>query len=81
MKLRQGVKFTNGKTFNADDVVATFDRLVDPKAPSAGKSAFSFLDKGGHDEVDDYTALRAQPAAGVPHSLSTYQAAILPADW
>ena len=29
-KLRQNVKFHNGKVMTADDVVATFDRLADP---------------------------------------------------
>jgi peptide/nickel transport system substrate-binding protein len=81
--LRQGVKFHNGKAFTADDVVATFDRLVDPAKPSAAKSAFSFLAKGATTKIDDHTVRfeLSRPLGDFPYSLYTYQAAILPADW
>jgi len=81
--LRKGVKFHNGKDFTADDVVATYDRLVDPKVASAAKSAFSFLDKGKIIKVDDHTVrFELNRALGdFPYSMFTYQAAILPADW
>jgi peptide/nickel transport system substrate-binding protein len=83
VQLRQGVKFHNGKPFGADDVVATFDRLVDPKVASAGKSAFSFLDHGATKKVDEHTVRFElnRPLGDFPYSLNTYQAAILPADW
>jgi len=83
VRLREGVKFHNGKAFTADDVVVTFDRLVDPKTPSAGKSAFSFLEKGATKKIDDYTVRFElnRPLGDFPYSLNTYQAAILPADW
>ncbi len=40
-KLRQGVKFHNGKVMTADDVVATFDRLADPANGSNALSVFT----------------------------------------
>lgn len=83
VKLRQGVKFHNGKDFTAEDVVATFDRLVDPNVASAGRSAFSFLNKGSTIKVDSHTVRfeLTRPLGDFPYSLYTYQAAILPADW
>lgn len=53
-KLRQNVKFHNGKVMTADDVVATFDRPSDPEMGSNALSVFSgLLSKGGTRKVDD----------------------------
>jgi len=85
-KLRQGVKFHNGKTMSADDVVATIDRLADPKNASNALSAFSgVLSKGGTKKVDDYTVefhLDA-PNGNFPYYVSSdnYNTIILPADY
>ena len=85
-KLRQGVKFHNGKTMTADDVVATFDRLSDPDVGSNALSVFTgMLSKGGTRKVDDYTVefhLDA-PNGNFPYAVSTdnYNAIIVPADY
>jgi len=85
-KLRQGVKFHNGKAFTADDVVATFDRLSDPAVGSNALSALTgTLSKGGTRKVDDHTVEFHLDAAngGFPYMVSTdnYNAVILPADY
>ncbi len=55
-KLRQGVTFNDGSPFGADDVVATFDRLVNPDSGSGALSALKgILSTGGTQKVDDYT--------------------------
>lgn len=85
-KLRQGVKFHNGKPMTADDVVATFDRLADPENGSNALSVFSgMLSKGGTRKVDDYTVeFHLDVANGnFPYAVSTdnYNAVVLPVDY
>ena len=84
--LRPGVKFHNGKTLDADDVVATFDRLSDPKNGSNALSAFrGVLSKGGAQKVDAMTVAfhLDAPNGNFPYYLSSdnYNAIILPADY
>ena len=72
------------RAFGADDVVATYNRLVDPKSGSQALSAYQgVLSPGGIKKVDDLTVefhLDA-PNANFPYltSSTTYQAIILPA--
>jgi peptide/nickel transport system substrate-binding protein len=81
--LRQGVTFHNGKLMTADDVVATFRRLVNPKGSSSALSSLSFLTMEGVRKVDQFTVAfhLERPVADFPYYLNTYQAVILPADW
>ena len=84
-KLRQGVKFANGQPMTADDVVATYHRLLtDPTSQAA--SAFSgVLSDAGVTKVDDFTVSFKldTPTTSFPYltSSTTYQAIILPKDY
>ncbi len=84
--LRKDVKFQNGKTMTADDVVASIDRLADPKNASNALSAFAgALSKGGTKKIDDHTVefhLDA-PNGNFPYLVSSdnYNAIIIPADY
>ncbi|HEY5474964.1 MAG TPA: ABC transporter substrate-binding protein, partial [Candidatus Limnocylindrales bacterium] len=85
-KLRQGVTFNDGSPFGADDVVATFERLVDPKSGSAALSVLGgILSLGGTKKVDDATVAfnLDKPFADFPAlvSSSNYNAVILPRNY
>ena len=85
-KIRQGVKFTNGEPLNADAVVASVERLVNPKNGSNALSAFQGVLSPGHTQkVDDYTvAFHLDAANGnFPYVLSSdnYNMVILPANY
>ena len=78
--LRKGVKFHHGKAFKAEDVIFTFDRLLDPELDSPARSIFEVIK--GIVVLDDYTVRfdLVAPNAFFPESLSIFQARILPAD-
>jgi peptide/nickel transport system substrate-binding protein len=81
-KLRQGVTFNDGSPFGAEDVVTTFDRLVDPKSGSGALSALKgILSQGGTQKVDDSTVAfhLDKPFADFPYLVSSgdYNSVIL----
>ncbi len=83
-KLRPNVKFQSGQAFGADDVVATYERLVG--ADSGALSAFKgVLTSGGIKAIDNLTVqfTLSAPTASFPYltSSSTYQAIMLPKDY
>jgi peptide/nickel transport system substrate-binding protein len=84
-KLRPNVKFQNGSTFNADDVVATYKRLTGDPTSQALSAYKGVLSPDGTRKVDAETVefhLDA-PTASFPYlsSSTTYQAILLPADY
>ena len=85
-KIRRGVRFHDGRVLSAADVVATMDRLADPKNGSIALSAFAgTLSKGGATALDADTVrfeLDA-PNGSFPYLVSSdnYNAIILPADY
>ena len=84
--LRKGVKFHDGREMKADDVVASIDRLCDPKNSSNALSVFAgVLKPGGTKKVDDHTVAFTLEAANgsFPYLVSSdnYNAIILPADY
>lgn len=86
VKLRPNVKFQTGQPMTADDIIATYERLVSKNTGSQALSAFQgVLSPGGTTKVDDLT-LKFQldsPTASFPYLLSstTYQSIMLPANY
>lgn len=84
--LRPGIKFHDGRALTAADVVATMDRLADPKNGSNALSAFrGVLSVGGTRRVDDLTVAfhLDAPNGNFPYYVSSdnYNAIVLPAGY
>ena len=78
--LRKGVKFHHGKEFKAEDVVSTFNRLLDPELDSPARSSLAVIQ---NIEILDDHKVRFDldaPNAFFPESLSLYQGRIVPSD-
>lgn len=78
--LRDGVTFHHGKAFNADDVVYTFKRILDPAVASAGRSVLGFLQ--GVEKRDEHTVVfhLTDAYAEFPQVLAGPYELIVPAD-
>jgi peptide/nickel transport system substrate-binding protein len=78
--LRKGVKFHDGSSFDAEDVVYTFQRLIDPKVASPSQPMLSFISKEGVEALDQHTVRFTfkKPIAEFPILMSTKHALIVP---
>ncbi len=83
VRLRSGVEFHNGKPLTADDVIYTFQQILNPKAPAAGASAISFVDAKGLKKVDTLTLKVpcTQPFATFSETMPLYYYSIIPTDF
>src|SRR3954462_13513835 len=79
-KLREGVKFHHGKTFDAEDVLATMNRILDSATGSRARANLSMIEKI---EAPDATTVRFAlniPYAGFPDIFAERQLRILAKD-
>ena len=84
--IRQGVKYHDGRTMTADDIVATFDRLSHPETGGNALSALGgVIEPGSTRAVDEATVefTLLGPNGNFPYLVSSdnYNAIILPADF
>jgi peptide/nickel transport system substrate-binding protein len=85
-KLRPNVKFTNSEPFDADAVITSVERLVNPKNSSNALSAFKgVLSPGASHKIDDLTVAfhLDAPNGNFPYVLSSdnYNLVMLPASY
>ena len=55
VRVKQGITFHNGKTLTADDVIYTFQQILNPKAPAAAAAGLASIDAKGMTKLDAYT--------------------------
>jgi len=79
-ELREGVTFHHGKVFNADDVVFTIERLLDPDVGSVAAASLASITEVT--KVDDYTVQFETETANafLPEAFCITQARIMPSD-
>src|SRR5947208_940081 len=69
-KLRQGVKFHNGREFTSEDVKYSLDRIRDPQVPSGYASAISTIDNVQTPDKYQVIIKLKRPDAAIVNNLS-----------
>ncbi|MDB5414654.1 MAG: bacterial extracellular solute-binding s, 5 Middle family protein [Rubritepida sp.] len=79
-KLRRGVKFHHGREMTADDVIATYRRVLDPATSSPSRSNYDMIEQ--MEAPDPHTVIFRLSYAygGFADILSDRQVKIIPAD-
>ena len=80
VKLQSGLVFHDGSPVNADAVVYSFQRIMDPKNPGLAAPQLLGLTQKGIKKVDDLTVTFALETANsiFPEALSAYSCGIVP---
>ena len=79
--LKDGIKFSDGKDVTADDMVYSFERMIDPDlAVYGGSNMRTWLDKTGITKIDDRTVelKLKQLVSNFKEALCAYTCAVVP---
>ena len=79
-KLRQGVKFHHGRVLDADDVVATMKRILDPATGSRARTSLSMVDNVSVVDAQTVKFDLNIPYAGFADIFADRQLRIVPKD-
>jgi peptide/nickel transport system substrate-binding protein len=79
-KLRQGVEFHSGKTFDANDAAASLNYHRGEESKSAAKSLLASVESIAVDDKQTLTVQLSGGNADFPYLLTDYHLAMLPAD-
>src|ERR1035438_2325344 len=55
LRVARGITFHNGKDLTADDVIYTFQQILNPKAPAAAAAGLASIDAKNMTKLDPYT--------------------------
>jgi peptide/nickel transport system substrate-binding protein len=77
-KLRPGVKFHNGDTLVADDVVTSFKRMLDPASTAPAKGQYSIISSMSAPDPSTVVFVLSIPYGGFADVLTDRQAKIVP---
>jgi peptide/nickel transport system substrate-binding protein len=80
LKLRKGVEFHNGKTFDAMDAVASLNHHRGEKSTSGAKSLLASVESIKADDKNTLVVKLASGNADLPYMLTDYHLVMLPAD-
>src|SRR5215475_8369731 len=80
IRLKKGIEFSNGKTFTADDVLYSFQRIGTKANGLTGYAATATMDIAGMKKLDKYTVQLPlkTPDATVPQTLASYTFCMVP---
>jgi peptide/nickel transport system substrate-binding protein len=77
-KLREGVKFHNGKPFSSADVVYSLGRVQDPKIDSPARSTIKMIDKIAAVDGKTVKFTLSEPYADLPLVFTDYRLMMIP---
>jgi peptide/nickel transport system substrate-binding protein len=80
IKLRKGIEFQNGKTFTADDVIYSLQRIGTEGNGLTGFAATATMDIKNLKKLDDYTVQLPllSPDSTIPQTLASYTFGMVP---
>lgn len=80
-RLRKGVKFSDGRDVTADDVIASFKRMTDPKSPGNLAASLSMLDHMTKRDKRTVEFHLTTPTAIFDDLVGQYSGGIIPTDF